>query len=261
MGAEEWSFGKTEDPLTDEVITFAKKEGLEILCSNRSISKISIQFDNPPLFKVDTYSTTTYRFDKNKPNTEVFSTKFDDRKIVSPNPLKRSFFRNVFSSEKVFIRATNKDGGPSDKLIDLSGASEEEISNFADSCGTEVDISAEVLTAQSQFSIQMINVIEDLGPLTTQCLKYGYSLIGFVEDEDVNSKKDAKFYNSVASLLESYDTLCENRKKLKIKGFEHCEGVKSDNYRILIGGPIALKSDDKEKLNKMCPKERKKTTD
>jgi hypothetical protein len=250
VNAEDWVFGLSDDPITDEVSSIAFKDGLAIVCENGTMSGIMVMFGITTLF--DGESTTTYRFDKSEPITKDWYTK--SREILLPRNLEKSFFRSVFRSEKVFIRATTVFGENADKLINLNGASEEEITNFADECGIEVDVPIEISTAQNKLPFEIWSDVDNWGPITTQCNKGTLNRLGLLKDEEVNSVKDASLYHSISSYLESFPTLCKNRKKLKIKGLEKkCKKIVDDSWKMVelysIGKGF---SKDKDDYLKVC---------
>lgn len=253
VSAEDWVFDVYEDPLTDVVRTYAAKDGLVMYCENGGRVSLSVKYPTSTLLK-SSVADVIYRFDKDTPITKEWDTTADGQSIVAPFSVVKSFVRSVFTSEKVFIRATDYRDVPTDLTIYLGGANEDDISNFADKCGVEVEtVDPNILTAMSQFSTDTAMNLDNYGPKSTLCLKTPLNILGYVKDVDVNSAKDVEFYNSVFRFLETYPKLCEDRKKLKIKGLKSCKTYTIDSFKLFslysIGKEMA---EDPKAFKEMC---------
>ena len=256
--AEDWSFDSAEDPLTDKITVYGAKDELVLLCDEIGL-RVSIHYgimgNLLTLGGRDTLNTVTYRFDKETPITtkDRWSLSGSRQALVLPKSISKSFFRSVFSSDKVVIQAYDSIGVPQVKIIDLRGASEEQISNLAEVCGVEVNVSEELLTAQNLLPEDLAGKIENWGPKYTECKKGGLKTLGFWDESDLDSKKDAKFYTAIASYIESFPKLCKDRRKLKIKGMKGCKNYSAPHLMFLTLYKIGeATADDKDAYVERC---------
>lgn len=214
-----WQFKSITDPFTDESHMLALTRDLTAKCSVAKIEGISIAFDT---YLDNDHAEVTYRFDATPAVSGDWNTSTTGTAVFVPKFRQVEFLRSVFSAEKLTIRSVDFRGTPHVRFINLSEAKENSIKEFANFCGFDLQVSEALQQARGTHSTEVLKRIDEYGPRYTKCAKETLNYLGYLDVSDVNSQKDASYYQGFRTFFDSIGVFCAHKRRDNYNRWRFC---------------------------------------
>lgn len=214
-----WQFKSNTDPFTDQSYMLASNRDVAVTCSVGKIDGISISFDT---YLSTDQSEITFRFDANPAVSGDWNTSTTGTAVFVPKFRQVEFLRSLFQAKKLTIRSMDFRGTPHMRFINLNQAQEKSLEEFADFCGFDLKVSEALQQARGTHSTEVLRRIDAYGPRYTKCAKETLNYLGYLDVGDVNSQKDASYYQGFRTYFDSIGVFCAHKRLDNYNRWKFC---------------------------------------